>query len=312
MRIEKVVFVTVSDDRSGRKGGKYSETQDKVLNLFKNNSTFGITDFHFWKWKDIKDSEFYMGNKKMLDHIDPAMNGRCYKPFAISEAMKSVDDGDFVIYNDISPEWWREWDPEQRIHPRNYKLDVIKNLCVQNGGILTSDVTWYSNGTIADHTHENFTLERCIDKMGMQDYKYSLQHASGMIVLQKSKKSMDFVNEWLYWNLIDECASLGSVENDPVLPEDGISEYWHEEVTKYGKIGHRHDQSISGLLINKMGNKLVNNLQNYNFLSFCKVDFPYTFTESNIPKSEHVYRNIFDGEKWEYLRFEREKYEQSN
>ena len=56
----------------------------------------------------------------------------------------------------------------------------------------------------------------------------------------------------------------------------------------------------------------LNNLQNYNFLSFCKVDFPYTFTESNIPKSEYVYRNIFDGEKWEYLRFDREKYEQSN
>ena len=105
MRIEKVVFVTVSDDRSGRKGGKYSETQDKVLNLFKNNPTFGITDFHFWKWEDIKDSGFYWENKKMLDHIDPAMNGRCYKPFAISEAMESVDDGDFVIYNDISPEW---------------------------------------------------------------------------------------------------------------------------------------------------------------------------------------------------------------
>ena len=148
--------------------------------------------------------------------------------------------------------------------------------------------------------------------MGMQDYKYSLQHASGMIVLQKSKKSMDFVDEWLYWNLIDECASLGSIENAPVLPEDGISEYWHEEVARYGKIGHRHDQSISGLLLNKMGNKLVNNLQNYNFLSFCKVDFPYTFTESNIPKSEYVYRNVFDGEKWEYLRFEREKYEQTN
>lgn len=308
MRTEKVVFVTVSDDRSGRKEGKYSETQDKVLSLFKNNPTFGITDFAFWKWEDIKDSEFYRSNKKMLDYTDPAMNGRCYKPFVILEAMKSVDDGDFVIYNDISPEWWREWDPEQRIHPRNYKLEIIKNLCVHNGGILTSDVTWYSSGTIGDHTHENFTLERCIDKMGMGDYKYSLQHASGMMVLQKSKKSMDFIEEWLYWNLIDECASLGPVENDQTV----ISKYWNEEVTKHGKIGHRHDQSISGLLINKMGNRLVKNLQNYNFLSFCKVDFSYTFIESNIPKSKYVYRNVFDGEKWEYVRFDREKYEQSN
>ena len=306
----KTVFVTVSDDRSGRKGGKYSETQDKILRLFKNNLSFGISEFAFWKWKDIEESDFYKNNNKMLDQVDPAMNGRCYKPFVILESLKSADEGDFIIYNDVSPEWWKEWDPNQRIHPRNYNLDIIKNLCLQNGGILTSDVTWYLGGEIGDHTHENFTLERCIDRMGMLDYKYSLQHASGMIVLQKSKKSMDFVEEWLYWNLIDECASLGSSENDPVLPDKCKCEYWNEEVHKYGKIGHRHDQSISGLLINKMGNRLIKNQGNYSFLSFCKVDVSYTFIDSNIPQSEYVFRNVFDGERWEYLKFKRENYEQ--
>jgi hypothetical protein len=116
---------------------------------------------------------------------------------------------------------------------------------------------------------------------------------------------MDFVEEWLRWNLIDECASLGSSENEPVLPEKCKCEYWHDEVSKYGKIGHRHDQSISGLLINKMGNKLVRNQRNYNFLSFCKVDFPYEFIESNIPLGQFKYRMEFDGFEWSCVKSER-------
>ena len=110
MRKEKIVLVTVSDDRSGRKDGKYSETQDRVLDLFRNNSTFGVTDFSFWKWEDIKNSEFYKKNNRMLDQIDPAMNGRCYKPFVILESLRSAEDGDFIIYNDVSPELWSKWE----------------------------------------------------------------------------------------------------------------------------------------------------------------------------------------------------------
>jgi len=295
----KTILATVSDDRSGRKEGKYSETQDKILELFKNNLSFGISEFSFWKWKDIEGSDFYRKNKKMLDQIGPDMNGRCYKPFVILESLKSAEDGDFIIYNDVSPELWREWDPSQRIHPQNYNLDIIKYLCVQNGGILTADVTWYACGEIGEHTHENFTLERCINKMGMPEYKYSLQHASGMVVLQKSKKSMDFAEEWLHWNLIDECASLGPSENEL---NPGKHEYWYEEFEKYGKSGHRHDQSISGLLINKMGNKLVKNHGSYNFLSFCLPDRKYEFIESNQPMSKYKYKNVFDGINWNTVR----------
>ena len=305
MRKEKVVLVTVSDDRSGRKDGKYSETQDGVLNLFKNNSSFGITDFHFWKWEGIKNSEFYKKNNRMLDQIDPAMNGRCYKPFVILESLRSAEDGDFIIYNDVSPELWSKWEHNKIIDSSIYDIGIIKNLCVQNGGILTASADWYHNEEIADHTHENFTLERCIDKMGMQDYKYSLQHASGMIVLQKSKKSMDFVNEWLYWNLIDDCASLGSVENDPVSPEKCICEYWHDEVAKYGKIGHRHDQSISGLLINKMRNNLIKNKRSYNFLSYCEIKSGYEFIESNPPKGQYIYRTMLVDNSWQYIKSNR-------
>jgi hypothetical protein len=298
---ERTLLVTVSDDRSGRKEGKYSETQDRIKNIFSSNEWFGITDFSFWKWNDIIHTDFYKSNRKILDQFDPAMNGRCYKPFVILEGLKSIEEGDFLIYNDVSPEWWKI----DSINSNIYDLQIIKDLCDSNGGILTSDVTWITDSGLGDHTHENFTTERCINKMGMTDFKYCLQHASGMIVLRKSKKSLDFIEEWLKWNLDPECASLGNIDSDPVFPEKCICEYWHEEVEKYGKFGHRHDQSISGLLINKMGNKLVKNVGDYNFLSFCRKGLNYEFIDSIIPPSVWKYRNRFIDGSWKHVRSER-------
>jgi len=303
--MSKVALVTVSDDRSGRKNGKYSETQDRIRTLFEQHVNFGITDLFLWKWEDIIKTNFYLENKKILDHMDPAMNGRCYKPFVIKEALEKLEDGDFLIYNDVSPEWWPAdlYSIDQSV----YSLDVILDLCKKNEGILTADTNWYACGETGDHTHENFTLERCMDRMNMSEYRHGIQHASGMIVLIKSKKSVDFVDEWLKWNVIDECASLGSVESDPVPPERCVCEYWHDEVERYGKIGHRHDQSISGLLINRMNNKLVKNVGKYNFLDYCRIGYEYSFIESNPPASEFVYKTKFIDGSWQYIKTQRDQ-----
>jgi len=310
-------IVTVSDDRFGRKDGKYSSTQDKIEKIFRNNPQFGITDFRMWKREDIINTEYYKNSSisscvitedifnsisknlvlakgtefpeyKILDLDDPSKNGRVYKPLAIYETLKSLNDGDFLIYTDCSPEMWNM--PEDYIIDSNkFNLDIIKNLCLSNGGILTAHVKWnhrthVKKGETGFHTHENFTMERCISRMGMKDYTYSLQHASGMIVLQKTKRSMDFLEEWLYWNSIEECGCMGPV-TEPLL--------WYYEVMFNGKIGHRHDQSVSGLLINKMNNKIIETLDYYErptntspymFLYFCLIDHKYNFFDSNQPK----------------------------
>jgi hypothetical protein len=304
--IERTVLVTVSDDRSGRKGGKYEETQNRVKELFLSNKEFGISELFFWRWEDLIKTDFYSKNRKILDQFNPAMNGRCYKPFVIYEGLKSIQDGDFLIYNDVSPEWWNIQSLDRSI----YDLSVIKNLCDMNGGILTADFNWFCNSELGDHTHENFTTERCLNKMGMQDFKYCLQHASGMIVMRKSQKSIEFVQEWLKWNLDPDCASLGYIEEVPLTPENCICEYWHEEVAKYGKIGHRHDQSISGLLINKMGNRLIKNNGSYNFLSYCKKNFDYQFVDSVVEKSKFRFLTIFSNGEWKYVK--KDRFELSN
>jgi hypothetical protein len=164
---QNISFVTVSDDRFGRKEGKYSATQDFILDTLR-NSPMIFSNFFFWKFNDILSTDFYKENKKMLDNPDPSMNGRCYKPFTILEALKSIEDGDFLIYNDVSPEHWRNLSFDTSI----FSLDVIKNLCSSNGGILTTESIWIVDNEVAPHTHENFTTEACMNRMGMQKYRY--------------------------------------------------------------------------------------------------------------------------------------------
>ena len=231
LNVPKTILGTVSDDRSGGKGGLYSITQDKVLEFIK-KINIGITDTLFVKWEDIVNSPFYSTNKIILDKTEPDINGRCYKPYVILEALKKINENDFLIYNDIFPEIWNNC--FTNFSKNDYNLEVIKKLCSDNDGILTSLVIWepYNDSVYGYHTHEFFTLNRCINAMGLHDYIHSLQHASGMIVLQKSKKTIEFVEEWLKWNLTNECASLSDFDNLDYS-------YWHAEENV--KLGHRHD-----------------------------------------------------------------------
>lgn len=284
----KTTLVTVADDRFGWKGGKYSKTQDKINALFKNNPWFGIDEFKSWKWHHLIQTEFYRSNKLMLDNPNPAMNGRAYKAFVIWDALKESQDGDFVIYVDTSPEMWFPFSYTSIIDSSKYDLNIAKNLCVNNNGILTVHVKWdgskhLKKGDIGKHTHANFTLDRCIRIMDCWQYRNSLQHASGMIVIQKSKQTMEFGEQWYFYNQSPECAALGPPTLDPTQYNNMT--YWVEE--DKNKIGHRHDQSISGLLVNKMCNNLVeipddtNGLHPYNLLNFCKKLETYTFVNSN-------------------------------
>ncbi len=279
---EKILLVTVSDDRFGRKDGNYSKTQDKIEFIFKNNPQFGIKDFLMMKWEQIKDSQFYKDNEKLLRHTDAGKNGRAYKPYAILQGLEKIKEGDYLIYSDCSPEMWKM--------PKNFKIDsevfdveILKNLCKSNNDILTCFVKW-KNSNLAQgdngiHTHRWFTTNKCMDRMGLRFYEDGYQHASGMWAIRKTEETFEFVKEWLKWNLIDECCALGSAEN-------GMDEFWVHE-SESTKIGHRHDQSISGLLLNKTNQKFIdiiyNEMNPYNFLQFARKNQEYNFIES-LPK----------------------------
>ncbi|MDQ3047066.1 MAG: hypothetical protein M3R27_05915 [Bacteroidota bacterium] len=280
---ESTALVTISDDRFGRKDGKYSETQDKIRQIFKSNDHFGIDKFIMWKWEDFETTNTYLNNMTLFDNTDAARNGRAYKPAVILMALEELKENDFLIYTDCSPEIWN-MDADYKIDTEFIDIDVLKGLCVQNNDILTAFVKWDDKPIGTDdlgiHTHKNFTLDRCIDRMNLRFYKDAYMHASGMWVIRKTKKTVKLIEDWLAYNLIDECCSLGWAH----IPNDDSFWTGAEENTK---MGCRHDQSISGLLLARINQKFVdivyNDMHPYNFLQFARKDHEYKFIEC-LPK----------------------------
>ncbi len=292
--MSRLTVVCISDDRWGRKEGLYAETQDRIKVLLENNPQLGVDEIKCWKWEDIGATQWYLDNKTLLDNKDAARNGRAYKPFIILEALKSCSFGDYVVYTDCSPEMWNM--AHDTIYPAiYYNTDVIKRLCSANNDILTIFVKWdrvgIKSGGLGIHTHKHFTLNRCMDKMGLRQYENSYMGASGMWCIKKTESTMEFMEEWLKWNCDEDCCSMGII-----AIEDDYS-FWtaesHEEFGKEGyKMGHRHDQSISGLLLNKRNAKFVDILYNdmnpYNFLQYCRTDVGYKFIEGNQPIDTNI------------------------
>jgi hypothetical protein len=275
----RTLLVSVSDDRFGRKEGGYKATQDKIHKLFDENP-LGI-EIRQWTFDLLQHTPFYKLHKVLLNNIDPARNGRAYKPYVICEAFQNIDFGDFVIYNDCSPELWTNING---VDFSRFSLKILHALVEANNDILTSFVRWdksnpITNNGLGIHTHANFTLERCIKRMGLEDHRYDYQHASGFIAIRKTPETVEFMREWLHWNVIDECACMGWAN----IPDN--YEFWDQEASR--KMGHRHDQSISGLLLNKRKADLVeivsgyNGFNPYNFLQYCKPEAFYEFISSN-------------------------------
>ena len=269
--MSKTILVTVSDDRFGRKDGRYREIQNKVTNLFKEG--FGIEAVY-----DFTINDFNAKDVPILKHADPAINGRAYKPLAIHVSLSKLDYGDFLIYTDCSPELWDNIQPN--INADNeFDLEVIKLLCVKNGDFLLPFVKWadydLKQGDLGLHTHKNFTTNRCMDVMDKRFYEYCYMPASSFMCIRKTPETLQIVSEWVKYNVMPECGALGY--------EDGKATFWDEENSF--KMGHRHDQSILGLLLSEKGYNFVDILYNdiaaYNFLNFCRKNVNYTFISGN-------------------------------
>ena len=282
--MDKTILVTVSDDRSGRKDGQYEATQDKVTKIFIRNRL--VDEQQPWTISSILNSnadevnQFYNENKVMLDNPDAAINGRLYKPFVIKMGLDSINTGDYLIYNDVSPEMWTmkantELDSV-------YSIEVIKELCRKTNDFLVAFVKWapenFDKYPLGIHTHRYFTTTLCISRMGAEKYIDSYLCASGMICIRKTPETCQIINEWFEYNKMWQCASAG----DPNIPGD--ESLWVNR--EKHKLGIRHDQSILSILLNKRDWDYVdivyNDISPYNFLNFCRKDVNYSFINSNI------------------------------
>lgn len=273
------LLCSVSDDRQGRKGGLYEATQRKMNAIF-NNNDFGLIQSHH-NIADLVITDFWEQNKVMLNNIDASRNGRLYKPFVISEELKLLKEGDFLIYSDCSPEMWKMGE-DFVIDKDIYDTEVIKSLTIENNDFLVSFVKWapedFKTIPLGIHTHHYFTLEPCIEAMQAEEYRHSFQCASGMICIRKTGETVALVDEWLAYNRCWKCACIGN----PAI--EGDESLWHAKEDY--KLGQRSDQSILSILLNRRNWDYVdivyNDISPYNFLNFCRKDVNYKFINSNI------------------------------
>ncbi len=259
-----IKLITVSDDRAGRKGGMYNKTQKKMMKLLGD----WIEQRHF-TYMDFKNCD------PLMENVKPEQNGRVYKPWSIKQELSDMEEGEFLLYNDCSPELWSM----DSIDLGRYDLSVIMELTRHNKDFLVPFVKWSDEpipeGGYGKHTHRWFTSESCIEKMGGERYRDSYLCASGMICIRKTEQTVGIVDNWLHYNRIPECACIRDNELE--------DSYW--DVGNNSKLGNRHDQSILSMLLNQQNYSFVdivyNDMNPHNFLNFCIPGHEYTFINSN-------------------------------
>lgn len=258
-----IKLTTVSDDRSGRKGGQYQATQKKIAEY--------LGDWIEQRHYNIADLPPF---SPLLLNEDAAKNGRVYKPWVINNELMELDNGDYLIYNDCSPELW-----EGMQSLTEYSLDVIKELCDRAGGILVGFVKWDSRhippGGLGRHTHHFFTLDNLLKDYCNDKYRESFQCASGMICIKKTALTIAIIFDWLSWCGREEYSTMNIDETE---------DDWYAGKPGH-KMGNRHDQSILSLILNECNQSycdiVYNELNPYNFLNFCLPGHDYKFINSN-------------------------------
>lgn len=174
----------------------------------------GITNINSYSFEDLKSTTFYQQNQKILDQ-PKGIGYWAWKPYIILETMKSLDEGDIVIYSDCGIEI---------IEP----LAPLIEICKKDEPVLL-----FANGNLRN---KYWTKRDCFVVMNCDSEKYwnGLQTDAAFCLFKKSEVAKDFLTDWLKY-CCDERA-VGDLANTC-----GKKNFW-------GFQSHRWDQSILSLL----------------------------------------------------------------
>jgi hypothetical protein len=174
----------------------------------------GIREINSYDFEDLKSTSFYVENKNLLDK-PRGIGYWCWKPYIILETMRSLSDGDLVIYSDCGIEM---------IAP----LDPLIAICKNEQPILLFANENFKNAA--------WTKRDCFVLMDCDSKKYSngLQCDAAFSMYRKSAIAIQFLEEWLRY-CCDERV-VGDLPNSC-----GKKNYW-------GFQNHRWDQSVLSLL----------------------------------------------------------------
>jgi len=140
---------------------------------------FGIEEIRSYNFEDIKNSSFYHQHKNILDQTK-GMGYWSWKPYIILEAIKTLSEGDIVIYSDSGMEIIQ--------HP-----GPLIDLCSNKEAILL-----FANG---DFPNSFWTTRCCFVFMGCDKEAYwNAQHVdASFCMFRKTDLTELFLNEWLQY-----------------------------------------------------------------------------------------------------------------
>jgi hypothetical protein len=251
MKIHLTLFNTKSN--YGQEG-YYDKSIQVLIDSFKNN---GVDYVHHYTednvpWGD--DLKPYFETYKRNGYGFWA-----FKPLIILDVMNKIDDGDVVIYHDAGR-------PEYKFEVKNSIVPLVNIVKNHYQGIGLCEGPW---------SHNQYTKDKCFKMMDCDTpyIRQKNQLAASIGIYEKNPKSLLFLNDWKKWCLTHQA-----------ICTEEPGDFKHDNFQ-----AHRHDQSISSLLISKMGNKLIRGLSTFCFLECC-LNKKYNFIDPNQPPSKYKYR----------------------
>jgi hypothetical protein len=205
-QVHIVSFTTTYKDKG------FSDTELRQNRLIKSAKQFGIQSFFSWNRHQLKKTEFYKKNKKILDYKKGA-GYWLWKPYIILDALNKIKEGDFIIYCDNSMYFINDPKP-------------LLEICQKENGILL----FKHNDTnkIKFHTQKSTFLNMNIN---IEQVKECTMYEANIQFYQKNDFSVNFVKEWLMACLV------------PSSLTDNLS---NDEDPSFNQ--HKHDMSILSIL----------------------------------------------------------------
>ena len=178
---------------------------------------FGITDIRSYDFDELKSTAFYRDNREIFE-LPKGIGYWLWKPYIIMETMKTLSDGDIVIYSDCG------------IEIEN-KLETLISVCSEVQPVLL-----FGNGNFTNSKwtkRDCFILMDCDNELFWKgahcDAAFSLFKKNGMV--------LQFLSEWLEYardkRILTDLKNTCGKNNLPDFTE------------------HRWDQSILSLLAQK-------------------------------------------------------------
>ena len=193
--------------------------EDSRHRLNASATRFGITDIRSYDIDDLRSTPFFNDNLSILDQ--PVGIGYwLWKPYIILETLKSVNEGDIVVYADSGLEILAPLDP-------------LYEICRNGNPVLLFGNSNFTND--AWTKRDNFILMDC----DRPEFWYASQVDAAFSLFLRSEASLSFLSQWL-----DYC-------RDPRNLTDMANTLGKRNLPAY--VQHRWDQSVLSLMAAKRG-----------------------------------------------------------